>query len=125
MQFGEAISKLVKLVIWASVIYYIFIDDPTLEKNTEFDVKDAHLVPSDVTTVHTANGKLGELGYTLLPQREFNRELIYPVMLGIDFFKNFKLKEFEYYGFQDGNVYAKVIVRFALKFSTFRRKFIF
>ena len=112
MQIGEAIGKAIKLVILASLVYYIFIDDPRLLKNLEIDIDDISAVPQNVTVVHTANRKLGDLGYTLLPQREFKRDLIYPVTLGIDGLKSLRLKEFEYYGFQNGDVYAKVIIRY-------------
>ena len=84
-------------------MYYIIIDEAKNPKNTSFDVNEAKEFDMDITTTHNNKNQLTDLGYSLNPRLEFDRSLIYPVILGINSFRQFKLKEFDHFAFSDRN----------------------
>lgn len=104
----ELLGKMIKLVIFGALIYYIAIDKASKDKNLTVSVEEAVEIGSDVTYIHNTKGELHELGFTNLPRLIFDRTRIYPVMLGMNMFKNFKLKEFDHFGFQYKNYFMQM-----------------
>lgn len=99
----ELIAKAIRLVIFGALFYYIVIDKANNQKDLTVSVEKAVEIGSEVEYVHTPESKLSELGFLTSPRLIFDRNRIYPVILGMNLFKMIKLKEFDHFGFHYEN----------------------
>jgi hypothetical protein len=109
MDFQDLVGRGIKMVILGALVFYICIDQSNNPKNLDLDIEQFNEINVDVTETHTNKSKLTELGYTLTPRLKMDRSKIYPVILGIDMFKQLKYKEFDHFAFQ----YKTQLIQFA------------
>ena len=104
----ELIAKVIRVIILGALFYYVIIDHSNNPKDLSVPVERANRIGEDVVNIHDAKGQLVELGYVTRPRLVFDRSLIYPVVLGMDIFREFRLKEFEHYSFQYKNLLVQM-----------------
>jgi len=104
----DLVAKMIRVVILGALIYYIVIDKAQNEKDLTVSLEKAVEIDSDVTNIHNEKGELVELGYATLPRLVFDKSRIYPVILGMNIFRNLKLKEFDHFGFQYKNYFMQM-----------------
>ena len=96
----DLIAKGIRVVILAALFYYIIIDVADHPKDLSLPLEKASQISADVLNIHDEKGNLVELGYETVPRLVFDRNRVYPVILGMNMFKQFKLKEFDHFAFQ-------------------------
>jgi hypothetical protein len=99
----ELIAKAIRLVILGALFYYIIIEKANNQKDLTVSVELANEIGADVVNVHDEKSQLADLGFTTSPRLVFDRNRIYPVILGMNMFKLLKLKEFDHFAFQHGD----------------------
>ena len=104
----ELVSRMIKYVILGALVYYIIFDNSERPKDLSVSLEKAVEISTDVTNVHNEKGELVELGYTTLPRLVFDKTRIYPVILGMNMFRNLKMKEFDHFGFQYKNYFMQM-----------------
>jgi hypothetical protein len=104
----ELVAKAIRIILFGALVYYIVIDKAQNEKDLSVPVEKAVEISSDVTNIHNEKGELVELGFTTLPRLVFDKSRIYPVILGMNIFRNLKLKEFDHFGFQYANYFIQM-----------------
>jgi hypothetical protein len=104
----EFVSKMIKMVILGALVYYIAIDKAQNPKNLTVSIEDSNEISANVTNIHDEKGQLVELGFATLPRLVFDRSRIYPVIFGMNMFRNIKLKEFDHFGFQYKNYFMQM-----------------
>jgi hypothetical protein len=104
----ELVGKMIRYVILGALVYYIVFDNTQNEKDLTVSIEKAVEISTDVTHVHNEKGELTELGFTTLPRLVFDKSKIYPVIFGMNMFRNLKMKEFDHFGFQYKNYFMQM-----------------
>lgn len=114
----ESIGKLIRIVILGALFYYIVIDKTEKVKDLTVSVEKAVEIGEDVEYVHNEKQELTELGFLRKSRLIFDRSRIYPVILGMNMFQNFKLKEFDHFAFQHGDYLIQMAYAYLYKKTT-------
>ena len=103
MDIHQLVSTGIRLTILIALIYFLIFDSSNDPKDLTISSDNSNRIGSDVIQVHDDKGILNELGYFTKPQLEFDRTRIYPVVLGMNFLRELKLKEFDHFAFTYGS----------------------
>ena len=98
MSLSDKISNAVTWVLFAYLIFSVFIQHKQNLKNTTTHVDHQNEIKTAGPFLNQT-GQVAEPGWSRHYLREFDHEKIYPVWFGLNFLKQLRFKKFEFYSF--------------------------
>ena len=109
MQLQDLIGKVIKISLYAYLLYVIFWKSAERPSNYSLGVKDQTLITKPGKLL-TDKGILQTSGFSKNYIVEINSENVYPVMFGFDWFKYSRVKMYEHYWFNSEQKIVNIIM---------------
>lgn len=109
MALSEKFSNLLTYILLAYLLFSLFIQHKETPKDTTTGVADQVEI-TEPGQFFNSSGQVANPGWSKKYLVDYNFERIYPVWFGLNIFKNFRVKKFEFYQFNFDNKIVQIAI---------------